>query len=137
MLIKEFISKTEKDFVITSLLKFYKVSNVKIKYKLMKDYAHYNVDTGTLELSTKYKEIKPRQLKEFITTILHEIYHAIDAKKYGWRKFKDMYELEMNMISQGHYPGKDDPYNDNKYEIEAENFGIKNTSKWYKKFKDL
>ena len=137
MLIKEFISKTEKDFVITSLLKFYKVSNVKIKYKLMKDYAHYNVDTGTLELSTKYKEIKPRQLKEFITTILHEIYHAIDAKKYGWRKFKDMYETEMNMIAQGHYPGKDDPYNDNKYEIEAENFGIKNTSKWYKKFKDL
>ena len=30
----------------------------------MKDHAHYNVDTGTLELSTRYKTIKNRQLKE-------------------------------------------------------------------------
>ena len=98
--------------------------------KFIKDYAHYNVDTGTLELSSRYKEIKPRQMKEFLITILHEIRHAMDAKKYGWRKFKEMYEMEMNMISQGHYPGKDDPYKDNKYEIEAENFGVKNMTKW-------
>ena len=137
MLIREFISETNKNKMISDLLKHYKVGSVKVKQKSMKDHAHYNVDTGTLELSTKYKEIKPRRLKEFLTTVLHEIYHAIDAKKYGWRKFKEMYELEMNMIAQGHYSDKNDPYKDNKYEIEAENFGIKNTSKWYKKFKDL
>ena len=130
MLIKEFITRTEKDYMIITLLKHYKVEKVKVKYKSIKDYAHYNVDTGTLELSSRYKEIKPIQLKEFLITILHEIYHAMDAKKYGWRKFKEMYEMEMNMISQGHYPGKDDPYKDNKYEIEAENFGMKNMSKW-------
>ena len=134
MLIKEFISKTEKDYMITTLLKHYKVEKVKVKYKSMKDYAHYNIDTGTLELSSKYKEIKPRQLKEFLITILHEIYHAMDAKKYGWRKFKDMYETEMNMIAQGHYPDKDDPYKDNKYEIEAEEFANKNISRWKSHF---
>ena len=134
MLIKELITRTEKDYMIITLLKHYKVEKVKVKYKSMKDHAHYNVDTGTLELSSRYKEIKPRQLKEFLTTILHEIYHAIDAKKYGWRKFKDMYEMEMNMISQGHYPGKDDPYKDNKYEIEAENFGVKNMPRWKSHF---
>jgi hypothetical protein len=134
MLIKEFISKTEKNYMITTLLKHYKVGNVKIKHKTIKNYAHYNVDTGTLELSTKYKEIKPRQLKEFLTTILHEIYHAMDAKKYGWRKFKEMYEKEMNMIAQGHYPGKDDPYKDNKYEIDAENFGVNNMPRWKSQF---
>jgi hypothetical protein len=134
MLVKEFINKTEKDYMITTLLQHYKVGNVKVKHKAMKDYAQYNVDTGTLELSTKYKEIKPRQLKEFLTTILHEIYHAMDAKKYGWRKFKDMYETEMNMIAQGHYPDKNDPYKDNKYEIEAEKFGVNNMLRWKSHF---
>ena len=131
MLIREFISETNKNKMISDLLKHYKVSGVKIKEKSMKNHAHYNVDTGTLELSTRYKTIKNRQLKEFLITIIHEIYHAMDAKKYGWKKFKDMYELEMNyQISLGK-----DEYKDNKYEIEAEEFGQKNWKKWYNKFK--
>ena len=117
--------------MIATLLKHYKVQNVKVKMKSMKDHAHFNVDTGTLELSTRYKTIKNRQLKEFLITIIHEINHAMDAKKYGWRKFKDMYEYEMNyQVSQNK-----DEYKDNKYEIEAEKFGQKNWQKWYNKFK--
>ena len=55
----------------------------------------------------------------------------MDAKKYGWKKFKEMYEMEMNlMIAKGK-----DEYKDNKYEIEAEKFGQKNWSKWKTKFK--
>ena len=96
MLIKEYISETNKNQMISTILKHYKVGNVKIKMKSMKDYAHFDVDRGTLQLSTKYKKIKDSQVKEFLITILHETYHAMDAKKYGWRKFKDMYELEMN-----------------------------------------
>ena len=131
MLIKEFISETNKNQMISILLKHYKVGSVKIKQKSMKDHAHYNVDTGTLELSTKYKIIKKSKIKQFLITILHETYHAMDAKKYGWRKFKDMYEYEMNyQISQDK-----DEYKDNKYEIEAEQFGQKNWQKWYKTFK--
>ena len=130
MLIKEYISETNKNQMISTLLKHYKVGNVKVKQKSMKDHAHYNVDTGTLELSTRYKTIKKRQVEDFLTTIIHEIYHAMDAKKYGWKKFKDMYEYEMNlMIAKGKHQ-----YKDNKYEIEAEKFGQKNWSKWYRKF---
>ena len=131
MLIKEFISETNKNKMISDLLKYYKVGSVKVKQKSMKDHAHYNVDTGTLELSTRYKTIKNRQLKEFLITILHEIYHAMDAKKYGWKKFKEMYEMEMNLLIQ---KGKHQ-YKDNKYEIEAEKFGQKNWSKWKTRFK--
>ena len=131
MLIREFISKENKSQMITTLLKHYKVGNVRVKLKSMKNHAHYNVDTGTLELSTKYKTIKNRQLKEFLITILHEIYHAMDSKKYGWKKFKDMYEMEMNLLSTD---GKD-VYKDNKYEIEAEDLGQKNWKKWNSKFK--
>jgi hypothetical protein len=131
MLIKEFITEANKSQMITTLLKHYKVGNVKVKLKSMKNHAHYNVDTGTLELSTRYKTIKSSQVKEFLITILHEIYHAMDSKKYGWRKFKDMYEYEMNL----QIANDKDEYKDNKYEIEAEAFGQKNYKKWYQKFK--
>ena len=131
MLIREFISETNKNKMISDLLKHYKVGSVRVKLKSMKNHAHYDVDRGTLELSTKYKTIKNSQLKEFLITILHEIYHAMDAKKYGWKKFKDMYEYEMNLqIAKGK-----DEYDDNKYEIEAEKFGQKNWSKWKTRFK--
>ena len=131
MLIREFISETNKNKMISDLLKYYKVGSVKVKTKSMKNHAHYNVDTGTLELSTRYKTIKNRQIKEFLITILHEIYHAMDAKKYGWKKFKDMYEMEMNLLSTD---GKD-VYTDNKYEIEAEKFGQGIWKTWNRKFK--
>ena len=131
MLIKEFISETNKNQMISTLLNHYKVGSVKVKQKSMKDHAHFNVDTGTLELSTRYKTIKNNKIKEFLVTIMHEIYHAMDAKKYGWKKFKEMYEYEMNlMISQDKHE-----YKDNKYEIAAEEFGQKNWKKWYNKFK--
>jgi len=131
MLIKEFISQSNKNKIISDLLSHYGVHSVKVKLKSMKDHAHFDVDRGTLELSTKYKTIKTSQIKQFLITIIHEIYHAMDAKKYGWRKFKEMYEWEMNyQIGQGK-----DEYKDNKYEIEAEEFGQKNWNKWYNKFK--
>ena len=131
MLIREFISEANKSQMITTLLKHYKVGNVRVKLKSMKNHAHYNVDTGTLELSTRYKTIKSSQVKEFLITILHEIYHAMDSKKYGWKKFKEMYEMEMNLQI-----AKDkDEYDDNKFEIEAEDFGHKNWKKWNTRFK--
>ena len=66
MLIKEFISESNKWQMVSILFKHYKVENVKIKMKSMKDHAHYNVDIGTLELSTKYKIIKRVKLKNFL-----------------------------------------------------------------------
>ena len=71
MLIKEFISEANKNQMISTLLKHYKVGSVKVKLKSMKDYAHYDVDRGVLQLSTKYKTIKKSQSKEFLITILH------------------------------------------------------------------
>tara|TARA_Y100000310_G_scaffold219281_1_gene220683 strand:+ start:145 stop:453 length:309 start_codon:yes stop_codon:yes gene_type:complete len=97
----------------------------------MKDHAHFNVDTGTLELSNRYKNIKDSQIKEFLITIIHEIDHAMDSKKYGWRKFKEMYELEMNLQVKA---GKNE-YDDNEFEIKAEKFGQMNWKKWQSKFR--
>ena len=135
MILNEFIKETQKNQMISTLLKHYKVESVKMKYKPMKDHAHYNVDKGILELSTKYKNLKGSQVKPFLITLIHEIRHAMDSKKYGWKKFKEMWEYEANMISGGHRTGKTDPYDDNPYEIEAEEFGQKHWNKWYKQFK--
>ena len=131
MILNEFIKETQKNQMISTLLKHYKVGNVKMKMKSMKDHAHYDVDRGILQLSTKYKNLKDSQVKNFLITIIHEIRHAMDAKKYGWKKFKEMYEMEMNLLVA---KGKNE-YDDNKYEIEAEEFGQKNWNKWYKQFK--
>ena len=131
MILSEFIKETDKNQMIKELLKYYRVESVKWKYKSMKDFAHYDVDKGILELSSRYKTIKNSQVKDFLITMIHEIRHAMDAKKYGWKKFKEMYEMEMNLMVQ---QGKNE-YDDNKYEIEAEEFGQKNWKQWYNKFK--
>ena len=74
MLIREFISETNKNQMISTLLKYYKVGSVRLKYKSMKDFAHFDVDRGELQLSTRYKTVKKRDVEEFLITIIHEIY---------------------------------------------------------------
>ena len=106
-----------------------------MKYKSMRDHAHYVVEDGVLLLSSRYKKLKNSQIKEFLITMIHEIKHAMDAKKYGWRKFREMWEYEANLITQGFYKNKSEPYDDNKHELEAEEFGQKNYRKWLQKFK--
>ena len=135
MILNEFIKETQKNQMISTLLKAYKVESVRWRYKSIKDHAHYNVDKGILELSTKYKNLKDSQIKPFLITLIHEIRHAVDAKKYGWRKYKEMWEYEANMISGGDVEGKTDPYKDNPHEVEAENFGQDNWKKWHTQFK--
>jgi len=131
MLVREFISETNKNQMISTLLKHYNVGSVRVQHKSMKRHADYDVDRGILNLSTKYKTIKSNQIKEFLVTMLHEIDHAIDSKKRGWKNFKLDYEWEMNyQIGKGK-----DEYKDNKYEIKAEKFGQSNWNKWHNRFK--
>ena len=54
MILNEFIKETDKNQMIKELLKHYKVESVKWKYKSMKDYAHFDVDRGVLQLSSRY-----------------------------------------------------------------------------------
>ena len=127
---------SDKNEMIGRLLKFYKVENTKIKYKNMTDYAHFDVDSGVLELSTKYKEIKSNNVKSFLQTMIHEIFHAMDAKKYGVKGFKKRYEMEIAQW-QAENPNQDadDWYKHIDSETNAEKFGQKNWSKWFSKFK--
>ncbi len=139
MILNEFIKETQKNQMISTLLKHNKVESVRWKYKNIKDHAYYNVDKGILELSTKYKTLKTSQVKDFLITMIHEIRHAMDSKKYGWKKFKEMYEMEIAKW-QSKNPKDVDGWLRNKreaisYEKEAEKYAQKNWKKWYSKFK--
>ena len=127
---------SDKNKMIGTLLKFYGVKNTNVQYKSMKDFAHYDVDDGVLELSTRYKEIAKRDIKEFLITMIHEIFHAMDAKKYGIKGFKEKYEMEIAQW-QAENPNKnpDKWYKYIRSEVEAEKFGQRNYRRWLQKFK--
>ena len=135
MLLKEFVSETNKNQMMSELFKYYGVEGTRMKYKSMKDHAHYVVEDGVLLLSKRYKTLKPSQVKNFLITMIHEIRHAMDAKKYGWRKFRDMYEMQIAQY-QAENPGNENNwYNFIPFEVEAEKFGQSNWRRWKDKFK--
>jgi hypothetical protein len=100
--------------------------NSKVNFKSGATKGDYNWKKDIINLRPKYSTIK-----EFIMTILHEIDHALDRKKYGSKKYQIMYQkagdVAVNM-------GKDF-HDDNKFEEKAELFATKNVSKWMKKIK--
>ena len=93
----------------------------KIKMGNGKNFGEYIPETDTITLRTSYKTIK-----DFLMTILHEIKHALDAKRLGKKKFIKKYTQAGTMAA---YDGLD-PHDDNKWEEKAEKFAKQELSKW-------
>ena len=93
----------------------------KIKFTKGSQMAEYVPETDTITLRRSYPSIK-----EFLMTILHEIKHALDAKRLGVRKYIKKYVQAGTMAT---YKGLD-PHDDNKWEEKAERFARKELSKW-------
>ena len=93
----------------------------KIKFTKGSQMAEYVPETDTITLRRSYPSIK-----EFLMTILHEIKHALDAKRLGVRKYIKKYVQAGTMAT---YKGLD-PRDDNKWEEKAERFARKELSKW-------
>ena len=81
----------------------------------------YVPETDTVILRRSYPTVK-----EFLLTILHEIGHALDAKRLGVRKYIKKYTQAGTMAT---YKGLD-PHDDNKWEEKAERFARRELSKW-------
>ena len=97
----------------------------KIKFKKIKggDLAHYNVDTNAIAINPTGK------LRDFLESILHELHHAMEAKRMGKSKYKKAYEMEMaRALSSGQHQ-----YDDNHFEIRAEKWAQRNAPRWIKK----
>jgi AAA+ ATPase superfamily predicted ATPase len=118
------LKETQK--VLDNIFKHYGIKP-KVKWANYTDkFAHYEADVNIMYVSKKLN----KDPKEFLHTILHELKHALDAKKMGKQKYIDAYEMEQNMIAQGHKKGKHDPYSDNKFEEDAEKFANKEKKRW-------
>ena len=136
MLLNEFIKEAEKNQMIAAILKDHKV-RVRVVHKSIKDYAYYVLGKGVLEISNKKGVI--RNEKDFLITVLHETWHAVQASKMGWRDLRDEYEMEIAKW-QANNPKDMEGWMRNKreaisFEKEAEKYAQKNWKQWYSKFK--
>ena len=93
----------------------------KVKIGRGKDFGEYVPETDTVTIRPSYPNVK-----EFLMTVLHEIGHALDAKRIGVRKYIKKYTQAGTMAA---YDGLD-PHDDNKWEEKAEKFAKKELSKW-------
>ena len=93
----------------------------KIKFGSGKNFGEYIPETDTITLRRSYSSVK-----EFLMTILHEIGHALDAKRIGVKKYIKKYTQAGTMAA---YDGLD-PHDDNKWEEKAEKFAEKELKKW-------
>ena len=93
----------------------------KIKFGSGKNFGEYIPETDTITLRKSYPSVK-----EFLMTILHEIGHALDAKRIGVKKYIKKYTQAGTMAA---YDGLN-PHDDNKWEEKAEKFAKRELSKW-------
>ena len=102
------------------MIKKYKLES-KVKIGSGKNFGEYVPETDTITLRTSYSS-----MKDFLLTILHEIKHALDAKRLGKRKFIKKYTQAGTMAQ---YDGLD-PHDDNKWEEQAERWARKEIKKY-------
>ena len=103
-----------------TLIKQYGLKS-KVKIGRGKDFGEYVPETDTVTIRPSYPNVK-----EFLMTVLHEIGHALVAKRIGVRKYIKKYTQAGTMAA---YDGLD-PHDDNKWEEKAEKFAKKELSKW-------
>ena len=112
-------------YVASELVKYYGLRS-KIKFGVSKNKADYDFDNDIIKLRSSYPNVK-----DFIISVLHEIHHAIQVKKYGKKKFLKKYIQAGDMADWDGF----DRYDKNKWEIRAENWAKDEyRRKWKNKF---
>ena len=118
--LKPLLERIDYQDTAAELVKQYGLKS-KIKIGTGKDFGEYVPETDTITLRPSYKNVK-----DFLMTILHEIGHALDAKRLTPRKYIKKYVQAGTMAT---YRGLD-PHDDNKWEDKAERFAKKELPKW-------
>ena len=120
------MERADFQFIATELVKYYGLKS-KVKMTASKGVeGDYDWDTDTIRLRRRYPSVK-----EFIISVLHEIHHALQRKKFGVNKYEKLYQRAGDVAVN---KGKDF-HDDNPFEEEAEKWAKKNLSKWAKKIK--
>ena len=118
--LKPLLERVDYDDTARQLVKQYNLKS-KVKIGTGKNFGEYVPETDTITLRPSYKN-----MKDFLMTVLHEIGHALDAKRLTPKKYIKKYTQAGTMAV---YHGLD-PHDDNKWEDKAENFAKKELHKW-------
>tara|TARA_B100000287_G_C20598952_1_gene767246 strand:+ start:501 stop:1376 length:876 start_codon:yes stop_codon:yes gene_type:complete len=119
------LERVDLQYVATELVRQYGLKS-KVKIGVSgSNRADYNWKTDIINLRKSYPSVK-----EFIITVLHEIKHALDAKKMGKSKYEKAYMIAGELAQQK----GGDFHDDNKFEEIAEKWAIKEYRKWKNKF---
>ena len=121
--LKPLLERIDFQYTASEILKSYGLKS-KIKFTSGSNKADYDWMTDTINLRRNYSNVK-----DFIITVLHEIKHALDAKKMGKKRYQREYEIagELALQKGGDY------HDDNKFEEDAEKWGKKEYRKWKNK----
>ena len=111
--------------IAVDMVKAYKLKS-KVKFKPGKNKADYNWLSDGITLRPSYPSIK-----DFLTTVLHEIAHANDRKTMGAKKYEKEYQKAGEVAIQNGGDFDDD----NADEEKAEKWARSEVKKWLKKYK--
>ena len=121
--LKPLLERIDYQDTASQIVKSYGLKS-KIKFTSGSNKADYDWMTDTINLRRSYPNVK-----DFIMTILHEIKHALDAKKMGKKRYEKAYTIAGELAQQK----GGDFHDDNKFEEEAEKWGRKEYLKWKNK----
>ena len=110
--------------IAKELIKKYRVHS-KLEFSPRATKGDYDFDRNIIKLRPFYSS-----MRDFLITVLHEIYHAMDSKKYGKNKFVKMYTTAGEIaIQKG-----GDFHDNNPFEIAAEKWARREVNKYLKKY---
>ena len=122
----ELLDKIFKDYKVKPKIKFQR--NIP-KHGKRANYAHYDFDSNFIYINSAMN----KNIKDFLLSVVHETWHADQAKKNGGgRKFADKYEMEISQWQADNPSKENDWYKYNKYEIEAEKVAQRDYKKYIK-----
>jgi hypothetical protein len=116
------LERVDFQYTASKIIKSYGLKS-KIKFTSGSSKADYDWMTDTINLRRSYSNVK-----DFVITVLHEIKHALDAKKMGKKKYEKAYQLAGDIAVN---KGKDF-HDDNKFEEIAERWAIQQYNKKWK-----
>lgn len=96
--------------VAKQIMRKYRITS-KLEFSPRATKGDYDFDRDIIKLRPLYKSVQ-----DFMITLLHEIYHAMDSKKYGRKKFVKMY----TQAGQEQEDKGKDFHDSNPFEIRAE-----------------
>ena len=121
---KQLTERVDYRQIAKELMRRYRVSS-KLEFSKRATKGDYDFEKDIIKLRPFYTSVR-----DFLITLLHEIYHAMDSKKYGRKEFVRRYQKAGDIVANKGY----DFHDDNPFEIAAEKWARREVNKYIRKY---